>query len=284
MRVFGIDFTSTPRRAKPLTCLNCTFDGHVLQAGALERWPNFSGFEQMLRRPGPWIAGIDFPFCQSRKFIETIGWPTDWREYVSHARSLDRKGFRDALDSYRQSRPKGDKEHRRRTDIAAGSVSPQKLYGVPVGLMFFEGAPRLADSGVTIPHLQVGDPSRLVVEAYPGILARGILNRRSYKNDTRKKQTCEQRAARYDLLRDLRGGALENLYELKVEAADELCDDPSGDDLDALLCAVQAAWAWQNRAEAYGVGKLITSSGFPWQIMGRNLDRRQAHAGQALAS
>jgi hypothetical protein len=97
MRVFGIDFTSRPRRSKPLTCLNCEFNGYVLRAGALEKWPSFSGFEQMLRCPGPWIAGIDFPFGQSRKFIETIGWPTDWREYVCHARSLGREGFREAL-------------------------------------------------------------------------------------------------------------------------------------------------------------------------------------------
>lgn len=59
-------------------------------------------------------------------------------------------------------RPPGDKEHRRVTDIAAGSISPQKIYGVPVGLMFFEGAPRLIKSGVTIPILQTGDPSRIV--------------------------------------------------------------------------------------------------------------------------
>jgi hypothetical protein len=257
MRVFGIDFTSRPRRSKPLTCLNCEFNGYVLRAGALEKWPSFSGFEQMLRRPGPWIAGIDFPFGQSRKFIETIGWPTDWREYVCHARSLGREGFREALNSYRQPRPNGDKEHRRQTDIAAGSISPQKLYGVPVGLMFFEGAPLLAESGVTIPHLQAGDPSRVVVEAYPGVLARGILNRRSYKNDTRKKQTSEQCAARYDLLKGLYEGAVEDLYGIKVEASDRLCENPSGDDIDALLCAVQAAWAWRNRAKSYGAPSYV---------------------------
>ena len=62
--------------------------------------------------------------------------------------------------------------NRRATDIAASSISPQKLYGVPVGLMFFEGAPRLMRLGVTIPGLQSGDPERIVVEAYPGVLAR----------------------------------------------------------------------------------------------------------------
>ena len=252
MRVFGIDFTSTPRRLKPLTCLNCTFDGRVLRAGALEEWPDFSGFEEMLQRPGPWIAGIDFPFGQSRKFIKTIGWPADWRGYVTHARSLGRKGFRDALNSYRQLRPKGDKEHRRQTDIAAGSISPQKLYGVPVGLMFFEGAPRLAESGVTIPHLQAGDPSRIVVEAYPGLLARRVINGRGYKQDSKKKQTPAQRKARSDLFRGLREAGLNDLYGIEIDAPDTLCEDPSGDHIDALLCAIQAAWAWQNRVKGYG--------------------------------
>lgn len=61
---------------------------------------------------------------------------------VDHVSSMDRKAFRKALDDYRTPRQPGDKEHRRHTDIAAGSISPQKLYGTPVGLMFFEGAPR----------------------------------------------------------------------------------------------------------------------------------------------
>jgi hypothetical protein len=46
---------------------------------------------------------------------------------------LGRGAFRKALDAYRASRPAGDKEHRRETDVAAGSISPQKLYGTPVG-------------------------------------------------------------------------------------------------------------------------------------------------------
>lgn len=252
MDVFGIDFTSRPSRRKPLTCLHCTFDGNVLGAGALQEWSGFSEFERALQRPGPWIAGIDFPFGQSRKFVETIGWPADWQGYVSHARSLGRSGFRDALNAYRQSRPKGGKEHRRQTDIAAGSISPQKLYGVPVGLMFFEGAPRLAGSGVTIPKLQDGDPGRIVVEAYPGLLARRILGRRSYKQDTRSKQTSAQREARYDLLAGLRKDAVRDRYGFAIEAPETLCEDPGGDHLDALLCAVQAAWAWRNRANDFG--------------------------------
>ena len=94
------------------------------------------------------------------------------------------------------------------TDKAAGAISPQKLYGTPVGLMFFEGAPRLSAAGVTIPGLQAGDPERIVVEAYPGVLARALIGRRGYKQDTKAKQTAEQAQARRDLLSALSGADL----------------------------------------------------------------------------
>ena len=252
MEVLGVDFTSRPHRRKPITCLRCRIDGFVMRAKTLQEWPRFEDFEAALARPSPWIAGIDFPFGQSRRFIETIGWPADWAGYVRHAHSLGRSGFRRALDDYRNPRPDGDKEHRRRTDIPAGSISPQKLYGVPVALMFFEGAPRLIEAGVTIPHLQEGDPARVVIEAYPGILARTIIDRRSYKQDTKKKQTSDQRAARLQLLGALRDGEARARYGFGIEASDALCDDPGGDHLDALLCAIQAAWAWQNQENGFG--------------------------------
>ena len=252
MRVYGIDFTSRPRRAKPITCLECTLTGHRLRAVKLTEWAAFAGFEAALRRPGPWIAGIDFPFGQARRFIETIGWPRSWAGYVQHAQSLGRQGFCATLDAYRTNRPTGDKEHRRATDRAAGSISPQKLYGTPVGLMFFEGAPRLKAADLTIPGLQHGDPDRIVVEAYPGILARTLIGRRGYKQDTRAKQTQEQHQARKALLKIIQQGGVEQSHGLTVAAPDHLADDPGADHLDALLCAIQAAWAWTQRDNHYG--------------------------------
>ena len=245
MNVLGIDFTSRPTLRKPISCVHCILEGSVLRAGDREEWTDFAAFELALQRPGPWIAGIDFPFGQARRFIETIGWPRGWPDYVRHVQSLTRSEFREELNAYRRTRRNGDKEHRRQTDVAAGSVSPQKLYGVPVGLMFFEGAPRLLASNVTIPVLQDGDPKRIVVEAYPGVLARQLIGNRGYKQDTRKKQTPEQLRARLDLLEGIVNGRLHNRYSFGVKAQRELCEDPGGDHLDALLCAIQAAWAWQ---------------------------------------
>ena len=251
MKILGIDFTSRPSRRKPLTCLHCELASGTLQARQLEAWTNYPAFENALTQPGPWIAGIDFPFGQTRQFIETIGWPLAWSDYVALAESLGRDGFRSALTDYRAHRAEGDKEHRRATDKAAGSISPQKLHGTPVGLMFFEGAPRLLASPVTIPCLKSGDPERVVVEAYPGVLARALVGRRSYKTETRSKRTADQRDARHEILRRLRQDSPE-LFGFDVEADSSLCDDPGADDLDALLCAAQAAWAWTQRENGYG--------------------------------
>lgn len=252
MRIIGIDFTSVPRRRKPITALACTLAGNHLVAEDLQLWSAFDDFENALAGSGPWIAGIDFPFGQSRKFVETIGWPASWREYVDHVGTMTRMEFKSGLDAYRKDRAAGDKEHRRQTDAAAGSISPQKLYGVPVGLMFYEGAPRIRRAGVTVPMLQQGDPERIVVEAYPGVLARHFLGRRSYKNDTKKKQSSDQHAARHELLAALHSERLMHTYGLKLTAPASLADDPGGDHLDALLCAVQAAWAWLRRDDNFG--------------------------------
>jgi len=252
MKVFGIDFTSAPRRGKPITCLSCTLRNGVLKAERLVNFASFDRFEAALRTSGPWIAGIDFPFGQSRKFITTMGWPLGWADYVNYAGGLGREPFRAALDGYRAARPRGDKEHRRATDIAAGAISPQKIHGVPVGMMFFEGARRLLEAGVTIPHLQRGDPTRFVVEAYPGVLARRLIGRRSYKNDSKSRQTDQLFAARHDLLKRIMAGACLADYGSTIEAPVSLADDPSGDSLDALLCAIQAAWSWRQRHNGFG--------------------------------
>ena len=244
--VYGMDFTSSPGRSKPITRQHCRLDDDVLRALAPTGLTTFRQFEEALTLPGPWIAGIDLPFGQARRFIADMGWPPDWEGYVRHAESLGKVRFEAALRRYSDDQPPRQKLHRRRTDKRARSLSPQKLDFTPVGKMFFEGAPRILRSDVTIPHLREGDPGRIVVEAYPGVLARAVTTE-SYKNDNRKKQTPGQREARGWILEALTSGALSGRYGLTVVAnKPEFVDDPTGDRLDALLCAVQAAWAWRN--------------------------------------
>ena len=250
--ILGIDFTSAPTARKPITCARAILDQNTLRFDDLVRWQDFEVFETALESPGPWIAGMDFPFGQARRFIENTGGPSSWADYVGLVATLDRNSFRQTLEDYKRHRSAGDKHHRRTCDVLSRSQSPQTLYGTPVGLMFFEGAPRLLRAGVHLPYHHDGDPTRVVVEAYPGIVARQLIGSRRYKSDTRNGQTDGQRRARTDIWRLLTGAKGRELYGLSIDAPPELTDDPGADDLDALLCAVQAAWGWSRRSLGYG--------------------------------
>ncbi len=65
-------------------------------------------------------------------------------------------------------------------------------------------------------------------------------------------QTPEQAQARRDILVALRNGILSSTHGIFVDAPDSLCEDPGADRLDALLCAVQAAWSWRRRFDGFG--------------------------------
>jgi hypothetical protein len=102
-----------------------------------------------------------------------------------------------------------------------------------------------------IPHLKPGDSSRVVLEAYPGVAVKTLMgDKNNYKSDERKKQTEAQLQKRRAILE--RASMASSPYGFPVHASVDLVDDPTGDRLDALLCAVQAAWAWLRRNEGYG--------------------------------
>ena len=199
MRVWGVDFTSRPSRRKPITLARCQLDGERLTFEALETCSDFESFEAYLIRSGPWIAGFDFPFGQSARFLSNVSWDGgDWASVISRVAAMDRSAWRAFLETYKADRQAGDREHSRGFERGTGAASPQKLYGVPVALMFYEGAPRLLNAGLTIPGLVTGDPARVAVEAYPGMLARRF-TRASYKSESRRREHARTscRAANY---------------------------------------------------------------------------------------
>lgn len=243
MRVYGVDFTSVPSSRKPICVTACRLEGDRLIFDRLERISSLAAFEASLRASGPWVAGFDLPFTQSRTFLRNIGWPLDWPAFADHLGRLTREGFRAALESYKADRAPGDREHARGYEVGTGAVSPQKLYGVPVALMQFEAVPRIRRAGLHVPGLAEGDRARVAIEAYPGVAARALIGREPYKNDQRAKQTPGQAAARALILRRLTGDEGRARFGLRVEAPDWVAEEPGADPLDALLCAVQAAWA-----------------------------------------
>ena len=256
MKVYGLDFTSAPARRKPLVALRCTLDEDTLRVEDADTLTSFGEFEARLEAPGPWVCGMDFPFGQPRDLVEALGWPEDWAGYVREVQRLGKEGFEGAIRADMASRPYGEKWRYRLADRRSGSSSAMMLFRVPVGKMFFQGAPRLLRSGAAVePCRPNGDP-RVAVEAYPAVVARRFLGRESYKRDG-VPDTPQREAARRKLVSGLGSEALREMYGFGVGMdrrwRDRFVQEPSADALDSLLCAVQAAWAYKRREDGWGV-------------------------------
>lgn len=254
MQIFGLDFTSAPRKHKPITLAGGILHDDVLTIDHLTGLESWVAFEGWLRTPGTWVAGLDFPFGQSRRFIENVGWPLSWAAYVRVIATMQMQDFLDVLKAYRDSRPPGDKHHLRHTDELANAISPMMVYGVPVGRMFFRGAPRLLEAGVSIEPCHPTNSSKVVLETYPKLVATWATSV-SYKSDDPRKQQADYVLARKDIVSKFRSDALVARYGFRVALSDimaqTLVDEPMGDYLDAVLCAIEAAWA--SRQAQYGV-------------------------------
>jgi hypothetical protein len=252
-RLIGVDFTSAPRRAKAITAAIGTLDCDRLSIDTLARLESFAAFDAFLAQPGPWIGAFDFPFGMPRELVQDLGWPGQWPALVQHCARHTRDEFRRVLDAYRATRAPGNKFAHRATDGPAGSSSPMKLVNPPVALMFLEGALRLLRADVTVPRMHEGDPQRMALEGYPGLLARRI-TRASYKSDSRGQQTEARRKARAQIVAGLERGIDGLRLELRTPVTrDTLIDDGSADNLDAVLCAFQAGWAAQRAESGYGL-------------------------------
>lgn len=257
MRIYGIDFTSAPRRAKPITCAAATLRGGMLHVESLVVFECFDTFENFLGSPGPWIAAMDFPFAQPARLRRDLGWPDRWEEVARLVAAMSPAEFERVLTEYRNMREPGDKHHRRETDVLAGSQSPMTLHGVPVAKMFHRGVPVLERSRVNIIPCRPLNKDRYVVEAYPALVARRYIGREKYKSDDRRRQTREREDARRRLLAVLESARLREDFgfgmDLPTGLVEEFVGDASADRLDALLCAIQAAWCWSLRDDGWGV-------------------------------
>lgn len=242
----GFDFTCVPSAAKPITVATGHLQRGVLRVRQVEALPAWPAFEQWLQRPGPWLAAFDFPFGLPRVFVDELCLGRHLADVAAEVqrRCPARRDWRALIDGWGNGRPAGRRlPHRVCDRVAEGlsSTSPLQTRYVPVGLMFYEGLPRLLAAGVTLPGLHEGDAQRHALEGYPGLLAHALIGRRSYKNSV----LPDRRVARADILRGLQQGSgrLGVPVHLAPALQQHLLDDASGDRLDAVLCLVQAAWA-----------------------------------------
>ncbi len=241
----GVDFSSAPRRGKPIVWAWGSWQRPgLVRLERLEEDASLADFARSLRRPGPWLAAFDMPFGLPRELVETLAWPTDWAACMTHYAGLDRAAIVAAFSAFCDARPVGSKFAHRACDGPAGSSPSMKWVNPPVAFMLHAGVPALRAAGVDLPGLEAGDPTRVALEGYPGMVARALIGRRSYKSDTKAQQTTERLIARKDLVDALEQGRWRGL-RLKLTHAqrDELVADAQGDRLDAALCLLLAAWA-----------------------------------------
>ena len=246
----GIDFTSAPEASKPITLAEGELEGDVLRIEAVRPLMSLGAFEDALCEPGPWIAGIDFPFGQPRRLVETLDWPHgSWTDFVAYVDRMGKDKFERVLKKYVDDQPSGDKEHKRATDPSY-AVSAMKLSRPPAGKMFFAGAPLISRSGASINPCAPNESDRVIVEAYAAMVVKALVRKGSYKGES-----DIQRQGRQGVVAALSGEMCLGRYGLTVSlegvSPEDLTSDPQADLLDAVLCAVQAAWA--SRQARHGI-------------------------------
>ena len=267
MRLAGVDFTSAPRPRKPITValadgLGRDRDGGArLEVARIDALESFEDWDAWLREPGPWVAALDFPFAFARAFVAAQGWATDgpdaWAAITARVAALSRAELVARCRAWCDARPAGEKFAHRACDASAGSSASMKWVNPPVALMLHAGAPRLLGAGVTLPglHERGTDPTRIALEGYPGLPARAVLGRASYKSDDpRHRAEPGRRAARERLASALEAGAPPFGVRVDFGPWRAACvDEPGADRLDAVLCLVQAAWACGRRNANWGL-------------------------------
>ena len=243
--LYGVDFTSAPSRRKPIVIAQGRWGAGQVVVERFHRLTTLVAWEAWLQQPGPWVAGLDMPLGLPRALVHALGWPAQWRALMQHYIATPREQLRAQFVEFCAARPVGQKFAHRVCDGPAGASPAMKWVNPPVAWMLHAGMPGLLAAGVALPGLCEGDAQRLALEAYPGLLAREVLGRQSYKSDAPAKQTPERREARQRVLAALEAGQhrLGVPLVLTPEQHAQARDDGSGDTLDALLCLLQVAWA-----------------------------------------
>jgi len=244
-RLLGCDFTSSPRAQKNIVLAWAELlTPEVVQLKQIVRLSAFSEFEEALKSHVHWLGGFDLPFGLPRELLIHLGWPLRYTDYVAHFSAMPRADIRSCFKQFCDARAVGQKFAHRLTDRVADSSPSMKWVNPPVAYMMHAGVPLLMKAGVSLVGLIEQDPLRNALEAYPGLIAKEILGRRSYKSDDKSGQTPERLIARKDILHAIELGQTRLKLRLKLTHGqrEAMIEDASGDTLDAVLCALQAAW------------------------------------------
>lgn len=325
MRIYGLDFTSKPKKGKPLTLAICTLKEKMLTVEVeklhefepcepLKEYSNWLNGKGDWENEKEWVAGIDFPFGMPIPAIIHFEWADDiantsWCAYMKKLFEDNEKlfNFKKIMENWAYPNEKSEKgrpvkiQFKRLTDHVAHSQSPMKVSDNPYpGAMLYQGCKALLEANVSVPPLRrfKENEGKIVVEAYPRIVAQTFLTkqtdfnevlskkaekeslRKQYKKSNATEEGLEKEIAdlssqakhllRYKEAKDdtipkanraLIIQSLENPknpYQIQLRfrtncERDRCVNDPKGDLLDSVLCAVQAAWSFNNRESNWGI-------------------------------
>lgn len=266
MLILGCDFTSSPTVRKPIlicqasyrqTEVSTTSDHSptplarmgLLQVEQLHAFSSFKDMLDYLKSHPAWVGGFDFPFGLPSSLVQELAWPQAWYPLMQHYTALSRAEIRMLFKAYCDARPAGQKFAHRATDLIAGSSPSMKWVNPPVAYMMHAGLPLLLELQAQIVglHQVKGATNFFALEAYPGMLARQWIGHKSYKSDGPYRQDPERAQRREKILQALCQGvsALQVQVQAPTSVLEQMLKDGSGDSLDACLCAVSAAWSWQ---------------------------------------
>ncbi len=257
IQIYGLDFNDTPRAERPIAVASCLLSGDVLAVNCLASLASLETFENFLSSAGPWVAAIDFPFGIPRRVVENAGWPGTWDAFVRASESFGAAHFEDLLSAHADGAHSGRDVALREADRHARAAERVHRAHESPGRTFLQGAPRLLRSPVSILPCRPNSDNRIVLEGDPGLVARRLIGDRNYREVAGGGESLVLEHAREALVTSLLQGAMERDYAITVEIehaiSRELTGDARGEFLDAVLCAVQAAWAWTRRDQGWGI-------------------------------
>lgn len=262
MRIYGLDFTSAPGRGKPLAMALCRLDARTLVLDGFEAPESYGPLEELLRSPGSWAMGCDFPFSQPARLLREapghvlgLEWPVEWERFLRLMGQLSPSEFKTLMKTSPVD-GRGVRERKRLAGTAANACSPMHVDFPPVGLMFLAGARLLSSCPCAVVPQRMNGDSRLLFEVYPGVFAERFCGHKSYKEGP-KHQQDERAIRRGAMLESMCGRRFQEVYGFTVsfgeDEARRMREDRKGDLLDSLICAVQAAWAWNRRHDNFGM-------------------------------
>lgn len=254
MRIWGIDFVTTPSPRNPLVVVGGELNNGVLRLDSLERFGH-NALPAVLDREGPWVLGLDVPFGLPAEFVSSESLRPGWHSYADVISRMTWPDLQSRLGSFRAQRSKGQREPKRECDRLAGALSPLKVANPPMARMFQAAAATLLGADCDILPMRMTGRDRVVVEVYPKLIAKRLAPGATYKSARSAKR--DHSNVRESIISALRAQALAGDFGFLVECSDELAqasiEDESGETIDSLYAAVSAAWAFGRCGTDWGV-------------------------------